>query len=109
METAVLSNGDGFNGTDSDEKIEAKVEQKVIVDPEGLTPDELKILKSIRARQMLRAEDTMSIDSFSSDTIDGWAPRVKQGSLGLLRAGAILVPKAPTMDLTGRGPVAIKG
>ena len=108
METAVLNNGDEVPAALSNTKTESKVEQKAIVDPEGLSPDEMKILKSIRARQMLRAEDTMSIDSFSSDAIDGWAPRVKRGSLGLSKAGARFIPKAPTMDLTGRGPVAIK-
>lgn len=108
METAVLNNGDEVPAALTNTETETKVEKKAIVDPEGLSPDELKILNSIRARQMLRAEDTMSIDSFSSDVINGYAPRVKRGSLGLLKAGGQFISKAPTMDLTGRGPVAIK-
>ena len=108
METAVLNNGDEAPAALSNTKTEAKVEQRAIIDPEGLSPDEMEILRTIRAKQMLRAEDALSIDSFSSDVIDGWAPRVKRGSLGLSKAGARSMPKAPTMDITGRVPVAIK-
>jgi hypothetical protein len=54
----------------------------------ALTPDELSILNAIRARQMIRSEDTMNIDNFSFDTIDGLAPNMKRGSLGLVPAAA---------------------
>ncbi|MCJ1430339.1 hypothetical protein MMC29_008257 [Sticta canariensis] len=53
-------------------------------DLEKLTEDELKILNHIRAKQMLRLEDTFSLDHFGSDAIDGLAPNLKRGSLGLV-------------------------
>ena len=67
---------------------EANVQEKAEVDPEGLSPEELKILKSIRARQMLRTEDSMNIDSFGTDAINGWTPRMVKGSLGLVKVAA---------------------
>lgn len=54
-------------------------------DLEKLSDDELAILRTIRARQMMRAEDAMNIDSFLNDTIDGFAPRLIHGNLGLNR------------------------
>lgn len=51
---------------------------------EQLTEDELQILNHIRAKQMLRMEDTISIHHFGSDAIDGLAPNLRRGSLGLV-------------------------
>ncbi|TVY85213.1 Flavine halogenase aclH, partial [Lachnellula suecica] len=53
-------------------------------DLEKFTEDELRILNHIRARQMLRMEDTFNIDNFGKDAIDGFAPNLKRGSLGLV-------------------------
>ena len=77
------ANQDSINGitTSTGEGISQKAE----VDPEGLNPDELRILKSIRARQMLRRDDAMNLESFGSDTIDGLAPVMRRGTLGLRR------------------------
>ena len=109
METAMLASNAEAPADLSTTKTEAEVEKKAIVDPEGLSPDELRILNTIRARQMLRREDTLSINSFSNDAINGWVPLVKRGSLGLQKAGARSGPKGPAMDkLTGALPVAIK-
>lgn len=109
METAMLANNAEAPAALSTTKTEAQVEEKAIVDPEGLSPNELRILKTIRARQMLRREDTLSIDSFTSDAINGGLPLVHRGSLGLRKAGAKSGPKAPAMDdITARGPMAIK-
>lgn len=55
---------------------------------ETLTADELRVLKSIQARQMLRTEDGLHINNFATDVIDGMAPMVKRGSLGLIKATA---------------------
>lgn len=49
-----------------------------------LTPDEMQILKFVRARQMVRPEDYVNIDTFTSDTIDGRALNMVHGSLGLV-------------------------
>lgn len=54
-------------------------------DLEKLTDDELAILRTIRARQMMRSEDAMNIDTFSNDAIDGLLPRLVTGKLGLDR------------------------
>lgn len=54
-------------------------------DLEKLTDDELAILCTIRARQMMRSEDAMNIDTFSNDAIDGLLPRLVTGKLGLDR------------------------
>ncbi|KAK3681626.1 hypothetical protein B0T22DRAFT_502187 [Podospora appendiculata] len=52
-------------------------------DLEQLSADELAILRTIRARQMLRTDDSMNIDSFASDVIDGFVPRLIRGQLGV--------------------------
>jgi hypothetical protein len=49
-----------------------------------LTPDELLLLKNIRARQMLRMEDRLHIDNFAKDSIDGFVPYLERGNLGLV-------------------------
>lgn len=51
---------------------------------EKLSEEELKILDHIRAKQMLRLEDTFNLNHFGSDAIDGLAPNLKTGSLGLV-------------------------
>jgi flavine halogenase len=52
----------------------------------NLTEEEQRVLKSIRARQMLRKEDILHINNFSADAIDGFTPKLKRGSLGLIKA-----------------------
>lgn len=52
----------------------------------NLTPEELHILNTVRAREMVRSEDTVNIDTFTSDTIDGRAVNMVHGSLGLISA-----------------------
>jgi hypothetical protein len=48
-----------------------------------LSPQEMHIMHTIRARQMLRSEDTLNIDTFGTDVIDGLSPNLITGSLGL--------------------------
>ena len=64
---------------------EAKVQEKAKFDPSGLTPEELGILKTIRAREMLNLEEQLNIDSFGSDAINGYAGNLKRGSLSLYK------------------------
>lgn len=52
----------------------------------NLTEDETRILNTIRARQMLRSEDTMDIENFAADIIDGRRINLEHGSLGLAEA-----------------------
>ncbi len=51
-----------------------------------LSPEELHILNTVRAREMVRSEDTVNIDTFTSDIIDGRAVNMVRGSLGLISA-----------------------
>ena len=51
---------------------------------EKLTEDEVNILTNIRAKQMLRMEDSVNLKHFGSDAIDGLAPNLVSGKLGLV-------------------------
>lgn len=49
-----------------------------------LSPDQRTVVDHIRARQMMRTEDTMNISSFGTDSINGFVPKLKTGDLGLV-------------------------
>lgn len=49
----------------------------------SLSPEEIQTLNGIRARQMVRMEDTLRIDNFGNDVIDGMKPNLQRGALGL--------------------------
>ncbi|KAL9607854.1 MAG: hypothetical protein Q9167_007277 [Letrouitia subvulpina] len=66
----------------------------------ALSPEELRILETIQARQMLRMEDITNIDSFGLDVIDGLTPNLKTGDLGLVRPVST-APKGPVKDVLG--------
>lgn len=51
----------------------------------NLSEDETRILNTIRARQMLKSEDIMNIESPGADVLDGRRINLKRGSLGLVR------------------------
>jgi hypothetical protein len=51
-----------------------------------LTPEEQSILKTLKGRRMVRPEDSLNIDNFTLDSIDGLAPRLERGRLGLAPA-----------------------
>ncbi|RDW76454.1 NAD(P)/FAD-dependent oxidoreductase [Aspergillus mulundensis] len=71
-----------------DKEIMAKVASGDAGDLESLPEDELQILKSIRARQVLRTGDLLNLDNFNRDAIDGMVPRLKLGSLTLVKVEA---------------------
>lgn len=60
----------------------------------ALTPDQVDALNHVRARRMMRTEDTMNIDSFGTDAIAGMVPRLLRGSLGL---APVMVDEAPAV------------
>ena len=60
----------------------------------GLTPDQIDALNHVRARRMMRTEDSMNIDSFGTDAIAGRVPRLLRGSLGLSPVG---IDKSPAI------------
>ena len=51
----------------------------------NLSEDELQILHTIRARQMLSTEDSLTLKNFGRGVVDGIVPRLKQGILTLLK------------------------
>ena len=51
-----------------------------------LTPEEQAILKTMKGRRMVRPEDSLNIDNFLLDSIDGLGPRLERGNLGLQAA-----------------------
>ncbi|KAI3390924.1 hypothetical protein diail_8351, partial [Diaporthe ilicicola] len=59
-------------------------------DLEKLTDNELAILRTIRARQMMRSEDAMNIDTFKADVVEGFVPRLETGKLGLVKAQVLV-------------------
>ncbi|KAI4595836.1 hypothetical protein KJ359_006473 [Pestalotiopsis sp. 9143b] len=48
-----------------------------------LSPDERQMVEVLRSRRMIR-EDPFDVDSFTLDTIDGLAPRLERGRVGLI-------------------------
>ena len=64
---------------------EVRVQEKASANPEGLTDEEMNILKTIRAREMLNLEEQLNIDSFGTDAINGFAPLVMRGNLSLVK------------------------
>lgn len=54
----------------------------------NLNEDETRILNGIRARQMLKAEDTMNIQHVAADVIDGRRINLERGNLGLVEPSA---------------------
>ncbi|KAI1799889.1 FAD/NAD(P)-binding domain-containing protein [Daldinia bambusicola] len=59
----------------------------------SLTPEESQILNILRGRRMLRNEDSISLVNFTLDSIDGLAPRMEQGKLGLVEAAPVKASK----------------
>jgi hypothetical protein len=53
-----------------------------------LSPEQLRAVKHIRARKMMRTEDTMNMNSFGTDAIGGLVPNLARGALGLKKQEA---------------------
>ncbi|GLA43656.1 hypothetical protein AnigIFM63309_001587 [Aspergillus niger] len=71
-----------------------------------LTRDELQVLEILRSRRMIR-EDPFEMDSFTLDTIDGLAPNLVRGKLGLVKANQAKIDKAHFFSprfLDGKAP-----
>lgn len=79
--------------------LDPETRKKTIGLTEKLNEEEKRVLKHIRARQMMKTEDTMSIDNFSTDTILGLAPVLKRGSLGLRVSDGKGVEKKEVLDV----------
>jgi flavine halogenase len=75
-------------GLDDPNANDVKTKEAIEELEKTLSPEELKIMDTIRARRMIRAEDSMNIDNFSIDVINGMAPNLERGNLGLTKAQA---------------------
>ncbi|PSR83576.1 hypothetical protein BD289DRAFT_410629 [Coniella lustricola] len=53
-----------------------------------LSDEQKKAVDHIRARSLMRTEDTINIDSFGADDISGYVPVLVRGSLGLRKVGS---------------------
>ncbi|PHH93312.1 hypothetical protein CDD83_7097 [Cordyceps sp. RAO-2017] len=70
--------------------------KKMIEDIEkNLTSDEAQVLRVLRSRRMIR-EDNFNIDSFTLDSIDGLAPNLERGKLGLIKAEKTVPDRSQT-------------
>lgn len=69
---------------------------------EHLTAEEMQTVETLRSRRMIR-EDPFDMDSFALDTIDGLAPRLERGRLGLARAARCKLDRthffSPSLDV----------
>lgn len=95
LDKVAAINGTASSGPDDKENLEK------------FTEDELEVLNHIRAKQMLRVEDTFSLNHFGSDAIDGLAPNLQMGNLGLIaKATKDTLSKldAPVVDLLVQVP-----
>lgn len=72
----------GLDGDAYDEKNRKALDEV----EKKLTPEEQSILKTLKGRRMVRPEDSLNIDNFTVDSIDGFAPRLEHGKLGLVAA-----------------------
>ncbi|KAK4111488.1 hypothetical protein N656DRAFT_799320 [Canariomyces notabilis] len=72
-----------------------------------LTPEQLNILKTLRARRMLRSDDTLNIDSIGSDVIDGLSPNLLRGQLGLVKPSKAYKPKPAAYNDLSRDAMAL--
>lgn len=71
-------------------RVEAGTETKE--DLEKLNEDELRVLRTIRARQILSAQEAVNMDGFAQGVIDGLAPQLVRGNLSLRRVDAKALP-----------------
>jgi len=49
-----------------------------------MSAEEQRIAKRILARKMMRMDDSLGIDNFKTDVINGLAPQLQRGNLGLV-------------------------
>lgn len=63
-----------------------------------LTAEERDQMNTLRSKRMIR-EDAYTLESFSVDVIDGLAPNVKRGELGLRVAGKAKINKERLYDM----------
>ena len=53
---------------------------------EHLTAENTEVMDHIRARELLRMEDSKNLGNFGTDVINGLVPNVQRGELTLIKA-----------------------
>ncbi|KAG9258401.1 uncharacterized protein F5Z01DRAFT_643164 [Emericellopsis atlantica] len=66
-----------------------------------LSPEQLKAVNHIRARRMMRTEDTINMNSFGTDAINGFVPNLVKGQLGLKKQEEKMGGEAMATGATG--------
>ncbi|KFY82826.1 hypothetical protein V498_08440, partial [Pseudogymnoascus sp. VKM F-4517 (FW-2822)] len=83
-----------------DERLDDEATKKVIDELEkGLTEEEQQVLNVLRSRRMIH-EDSFNLDSFTLDSIDGMAPNLVRGKLGLIKQETAKISKATLYSTT---------
>ncbi|EAQ83184.1 hypothetical protein CHGG_09588 [Chaetomium globosum CBS 148.51] len=67
---------------------------ETLEDLEKLNDEELRILRTIRARQILSAEESVNMHGFEQVSINGFAPQLVRGSLSLRKVDPTALPTA---------------
>ncbi|CAF9915736.1 MAG: hypothetical protein HETSPECPRED_002570 [Heterodermia speciosa] len=88
---------DDARDSEADESLEARLEAM----KENLSVEEQRVMNYIRARQALRTEDSMHIDNFSTDVINGLAPNMRRGQLTLIKAVPLARARVETKQTIG--------
>ncbi|KAI4175821.1 MAG: hypothetical protein LQ343_001434 [Gyalolechia ehrenbergii] len=65
---------------------EGETQSRIDTLRESLDPEEKKVLDFIRARRFIKTEETLDIDHFTTNVIDGMAPHLERGNLTLVNA-----------------------
>jgi len=60
-----------------------------------LAPEQLEVLRTIRARRMLHLDDWCDIHNIGTDVIDGFCPSLVTGQLGLVKPSEVKEKKTP--------------
>ncbi|KAI6781324.1 Flavine halogenase ascD [Emericellopsis cladophorae] len=68
-----------------------------------LSPEQLKAVKHIRARRMMRTEDTINMNSFGTDAVNGFVPNLVRGQLGLKKQEEKMGGETMATGVTGHG------
>ncbi|KAL8941209.1 MAG: hypothetical protein Q9216_002386 [Gyalolechia sp. 2 TL-2023] len=84
MATAIGENGG--DGADAPSLSEGEVQSRIDTLRKTLDPEEKKVLDFIRARRIIKTEETLDIDHFTTNVIDGMAPHLERGNLTLVNA-----------------------
>lgn len=71
-----------------------------------LTEDDQRILRTIQARKMLQCEGTINLNHFAKQSVNGLAPRLERGMVGL---SLVIQNKEGNVNNKPQAPAIMKG